>query len=551
MAASVKRMLRLFDNHALLEIDDRSSRTAILEYKPAPTVPSKVEASSSVHVRMVPSAEAPGGEEAGGNTVAIEAVLGIYELLSGPFIAVVLESEARLHGLGSGGKASAARGWDFRLVTRVALLPLFRTGRRLSAQQQSDDDKYLSLLQNALAEHQLYFSHTHDVTHSFQRLSQLGTRDGGHLWQRADERFFWNKAVVRPLIAGGAHAWVTPVMSAFMTLRSGLAAAGLKFSLLFVSRRSCFRQGCRFARRGADGEGRCANFVETEQALLFDTGAVSSFVQVRGSIPCRWSSPVSLKYAPKVLVDGADPRNGDIFAKHVSSLHAEYESVLLVNLIDKKKDQGRLGLVFQTLAEAWIAKHKQSGGRWARGGGAPGSLDFIWFDFHKECAKMKWSNLSKLLERGGEALDSHGWFASDGAGRVGQLQRGVSRTNCMDNLDRTNVVQSAIARRAVLAMLTSHPTAVVPQQLPGGGGAGSVLELPSPHFDALEGALKGSWGDNADAISMLYSGTGALKTDFTRTGKRTFAGAFQDGMNSAMRCGRAGGGVPVLVVVLT
>ena len=34
---------------------------------------------------------------------------------------------------------------------------------------------------------------------------------------------------------------------------------------------------------------------------------------------------------------------------------------------------------------------------------------------------------------------------------------------------------------------------------------------------------------------MQYSGTGALKTDFTRTGKRTTAGAAQDLMNSAIR----------------
>eukprot|EP01016_Furgasonia_blochmanni_P005984 TRINITY_DN12372_c0_g1_i2.p2 TRINITY_DN12372_c0_g1~~TRINITY_DN12372_c0_g1_i2.p2 ORF type:complete len:147 (+),score=13.62 TRINITY_DN12372_c0_g1_i2:65-505(+) len=33
----------------------------------------------------------------------------------------------------------------------------------------------------------------------------------------------------------------------------------------------------------------------------------------------------------------------------------------------------------------------------------------------------------------------------------------------------------------------------------------------------------------------LYTGTGALKTDFTRTGKRTRKGALQDGRNSVMR----------------
>ena len=36
-------------------------------------------------------------------------------------------------------------------------------------------------------------------------------------------------------------------------------------------------------------------------------------------------------------------------------------------------------------------------------------------------------------------------------------------------------------------------------------------------------------------ISTAYSGTGALKTDFTRTGKRSNAGLLQDGVNSLMR----------------
>lgn len=43
------------------------------------------------------------------------------------------------------------------------------------------------------------------------------------------------------------------------------------------------------------------------------------------------------------------------------------------------------------------------------------------------------------------------------------------------------------------------------------------------------------WADNADALSIPYSGTGALKTDFTRTGKRTRTGLVNDFNNSAIR----------------
>lgn len=36
-------------------------------------------------------------------------------------------------------------------------------------------------------------------------------------------------------------------------------------------------------------------------------------------------------------------------------------------------------------------------------------------------------------------------------------------------------------------------------------------------------------------MSYLYTGTPALKTDFTRTGKRTHQGAFNDGVNAVTR----------------
>lgn len=40
---------------------------------------------------------------------------------------------------------------------------------------------------------------------------------------------------------------------------------------------------------------------------------------------------------------------------------------------------------------------------------------------------------------------------------------------------------------------------------------------------------------NADAISMMYSGTNALKTDFTRLKKRTLMGSITDILKSCIR----------------
>lgn len=39
------------------------------------------------------------------------------------------------------------------------------------------------------------------------------------------------------------------------------------------------------------------------------------------------------------------------------------------------------------------------------------------------------------------------------------------------------------------------------------------------HQHSFESLYKNVWADHADLVSIQYSGTGALKTDFTRTGK--------------------------------
>lgn len=45
------------------------------------------------------------------------------------------------------------------------------------------------------------------------------------------------------------------------------------------------------------------------------------------------------------------------------------------------------------------------------------------------------------------------YFLVDSTGKVVATQEGVFRSNCMDCLDRTNVIQSLLARRSLQAQL--------------------------------------------------------------------------------------------------
>lgn len=80
--------------------------------------------------------------------------------------------------------------------------------------------------------------------------------------------------------------------------------------LALISRRSRFRAGTRYFRRGIDRDGHVANFNETEQILLLEGNsrpepnylAKFSFVQIRGSIPVFWSEINTLRYIPDLQV---------------------------------------------------------------------------------------------------------------------------------------------------------------------------------------------------------------------------------------------------------
>lgn len=91
---------------------------------------------------------------------------------------------------------------------------------------------------------------------------------------------------------------------------------GRHMYLALISRRSRYRAGTRYFRRGVDQNGHVANFNETEQVLLVegqaaptsvhvddDTFATKlSYVQIRGSVPLFWSEINTLRYKPDLQI---------------------------------------------------------------------------------------------------------------------------------------------------------------------------------------------------------------------------------------------------------
>jgi len=381
-----------------------------------------------------------------------------------------------------------------------------------------------------------YFSLTGDITNALQRQGSraptvtTNSMTGEQIelfptWRDVDDRFFFNRAMVQELIDIGDQkldAWITPFIQGYVEIKEvpldlldaeGLyqnpdgnpSALGLPsfYTIILISRRSRHRAGTRYKRRGVDTDGHVANYVETEQILVYHH-YVLSFLQVRGSVPLFWSQP-GIKYRPPPKLDNNPEEDKIAFGKHFQREFDLYDGpITCLSLVEKS---GREKVIGDAYLDNALALDRPD-------------LNFVYFDFHEFCKGMRFENVEILLNslEQNEYIRSMQYCWLDKHGAVCQ-QKGVFRVNCIDCLDRTNVVQTAIAKNVIETQLIK--LGLIPPE----HGIPVNLRL----------TIQGLWANNGDALSRQYAGTNALKGDFTRTGERNLSGLMKDGMNSASR----------------
>lgn len=436
-----------------------------------------------------------------------------------------------------------------------------------------DEDRFLALLRGFIKSGPMYFSYSVDLTNSFQRQAQQDA--DSPLWKRADDRFFWNRFIQSDLIdfrtRGGRgqpapqpniDPYILPVIFGMLEIHP-TTFKGTPLTIALITRRSRHRAGTRYFTRGLDDQGHAANYNETEQILVLnDTTAgiggfaasagsgpqgnttgegkdmqILSYVQTRGSVPAYWAEINTLKYTPKLqirTIEAAFPAAAAHFDEQIRLYGDNY----LVNLVNQKGREMPVKQAYEQMVDMLVSnpqEHIQADQRTDEkfhtietGGRSRSQFDrlhYIYFDFHAETKGLQMHRAQLLIDRMHEALIAQQYFrAADMPGgrravgdrlEVRSLQSSVVRTNCMDCLDRTNVVQSMLARWTLDRMFIDL----------GLLARGQRFADEDPAFELL---FRNMWADNADVVSKSYSGTGAMKTDLTRTGKRTKAGALQD-----------------------
>ncbi|KAJ7552880.1 hypothetical protein O6H91_06G074100 [Diphasiastrum complanatum] len=426
------------------------------------------------------------------NTI-IFGLVGVIRLLAGSYVLVITSKDY----------AGTYYGSPVFRISSMKFLSCNSSVKELNAQQKRDEAHFTSLLKTVERTPGLYFSYDMDLTLSTQRsYDLLKVRKLRPLWKQADPTYFWNKHLLEELIENKLDAYILPVVQgSFQSI--GESIKGKPITLTLISRRCTRRIGTRMWRRGADREGYAANFVETEQ-ILEESGFVASYVQVRGSIPLAWEQIVDLTYKPKIKIHHVDELT-KIVERHFRDLSQRYGSILVLDLINQHGSEGELSVAYGNAMQSLSNDH----------------IRYVPFDFHRICGNIHFERLSFLYDQIAEDLRLQGFFLMNSLGERVAEQRGVVRTNCIDCLDRTNVTQSLLGRKCLETQL---------QQL--GVFESSETIAQNSSFDEK---FKNLWANNGDEISIQYSGTPALKSDFVRYGTRTTLGLVRDGFNALSR----------------
>ncbi|ELQ39866.1 recessive suppressor of secretory defect [Pyricularia oryzae] len=486
---------------------------------------------------------------------SIAGILGIISLRLDKYVIIITKAQP----------AGRLKGHMVYRIVSTDLLPL-----RERQIRDAEEDRFLTLVRAFIKDSPMYFSYSVDLTNSFQRQSQHGNNTP--LWMRADDRFFWNRFVQTDLINfryTGSRAnpgaqkdvdpFILPVMFGMLEIHR-THFKNTPITLALITRRSRFRAGTRYLNRGLDAEGHAANYNETEQVLVMnDSGdglggfagssdmqsgkmgggkemQIFSYVQTRGSIPAFWAEVNALKYTPKLQVksiEAALPAAAAHFREQVQIYGDNY----LVNLVNQKGREKAAKEAYEEVVQRLSASStkertvadQRTDEKFhtiepTNAQNIFDRLHYIYFDFHAETKGNKLHRAQLLLDQLKDVLEAQGYFcatesaasALDGKMEVRTYQTSVVRSNCMDCLDRTNVVQSILGRHKLDRMFISL----------GLMAEGRTFKDEDPQFEFL---FRNLWADNADMVSKSYAGTGAMKTDMTRMGIRTKAGALQDG----------------------
>ncbi|XP_004856884.1 synaptojanin-2 isoform X2 [Heterocephalus glaber] len=369
-------------------------------------------------------------------------------------------------------------------------------------QEEAREEDRLLALRKILSSGVFYFSWPNDGSRFDLTVRVQKQGDDSSEWGNA---FFWNQLLHMPLRQHQVSCcdWLLKVICGVVAIRT-VYASHKQAKACLISRISCERAGARFHTRGVNDDGHVSNFVETEQTIYMDDG-VSSFIQIRGSVPLFWEQPGLQVGSHHLRLHRGLEANAPAFDRHMVFLKEQYGKQVVVNLLGSRGGEEVLNRAFKKLL--WASCHAVD-------------TPMINFDLYQFAKGGKLEKLENLLR---PHLKLH-WDDFDvftkGENVSPRFQKGTLRMNCLDCLDRTNTVQSFIALEVLHLQLES-------------------LRLNSkPIVERFVESFKAMWSLNGHSLSKVFTGSRALEgkakvgklKDGARSMSRTIQSNFFDGV---------------------
>ena len=320
---------------------------------------------------------------------------------------------------------------------------------------------------------------------------------------------FINKVTKEPI----DYNFITPIICGYVGMFNYMIN-GIFLQIILITRRSKNFAGTRYNTRGINDDGNVANFCESEHILI--TGdKVCSFTQYRGSAPVFFDQ---IGIAAKTDITRNKELSVEAFSKHLNEMKEDYDLIYFINLLNRKKS------IESPIIEEFEKQIKFRSD--------DESIRYKYFDMQNECKKDDYSRIDILMENVSNISELLGFFAKNiNNEKVLCIQNGTTRTNCLDCLDRTNVIETRISWLFLENML----------KLVGFDAENMkhIFNKQESFFGKSKNAFKENfkdiWAENGDLISIQYAGTASTITTVTKTGGHDLKGIIKHGIATVTR----------------
>lgn len=297
---------------------------------------------------------------------------------------------------------------------------------------------------------------SNDVSSNINNLNNNKSNVPRNFFFSSNKKFFWNFNLYSKFIKNDVPIvdprWMIPCINGYVGLAENIDISDPNqannvtsenktdfmnkkimknknlLNLYLISRRSIYHAGTRYLTRGIDDDGHVANFVETEQIVRYGNHLMS-FIQIRGSAPIFFQQT---GVTAQTEITRIPELTSPAFLKHIEEIQIEYyKMIFMINLMNFHKPNE------QIITQNFENQIKMNNLR---------KVKYVFWDFQNECKSDNYERIDVLMKNMENVMNIFKFYCEDlNTGEIIKEQAGVIRTNCLDCLDRTNVIQSRFA----------------------------------------------------------------------------------------------------------